>query len=88
MYFEVQEKHFCFFLHSIPYFFRQRVVPLQSCLNNYLIMGQFKFDIQLIFAILNGKVSTAINRKLHRNFRQEGIDISPEQWTEINKHIK
>ena len=44
-------------------------------------MGQFKFDIQLIFAILNGKVSTAINRKLHRNFRQEGIDISPEQWT-------
>ena len=44
-------------------------------------MEQFKFDIQLIFAILNGKVSTAINRKLHRNFRQEGIDISPEQWT-------
>ena len=72
---------FCFFLHPIPYIFQQRVVPLQSCLNNYLAMGQFKFDIQLIFAILNGKVSTAINRKLHRNFRQEGIDISPEQWT-------
>ena len=72
---------FCFFLHPIPYIFQQRVVPLQSCLNNYLTMGQFKFDIQLIFAILNGKVSTAINRKLHRNFRQEGIDISPEQWT-------
>ena len=44
-------------------------------------MEQFKFDIQLIFAILNGKVSTAINRKLHRNFRQNGIDITPEQWT-------
>ena len=44
-------------------------------------MGQFKFDIQLIFAILNGKVSTAINRKLHRNFRLNGIEISPEQWT-------
>ena len=44
-------------------------------------MDSFKFDIQLIFAILNGKVSTAINRKLHRNFRQEGVDISPEQWT-------
>ena len=42
---------------------------------------QFKFDIQLIFAILNGKVSTAINRKLTRNFRQNGIEISPEQWT-------
>ena len=44
-------------------------------------MEQFKFDIQLIFAILNGKVSTAINRKLHRNFRQNDIEISPEQWT-------
>ena len=54
---------------------------MQSCLNNYLTMEQFKFDIQLIFAILNGKVSTAINRKLHRNFRQNEIEISPEQWT-------
>ena len=54
---------------------------MQSCLNNYLTMEQFKFDIQLIFAILNGKVSTAINRKLHRNFRLNGIDITPEQWT-------
>ena len=44
-------------------------------------MDPFKFDIQLIFAILNGKVSTAINRKLYRNFRLNGIDISPEQWT-------
>ena len=44
-------------------------------------MDPFKFDIQLIFAILNGKVSTALNRKLYRNFRLNGIDISPEQWT-------
>ena len=44
-------------------------------------MKQFKFDIQLIFAILNGKVSTAISRKLHRNFRLNSIDITPEQWT-------
>lgn len=42
---------------------------------------QFKVDQQLVFAILNGKVSTAINRKLYRNFRQNGIDITPEQWT-------
>ena len=42
---------------------------------------QFRVDLQLVFAILNGKVSMAINRKLSRNFRQEGIDISPEQWT-------
>ena len=41
----------------------------------------FRVDLQLVFAILNGKVSTAINRKLSRNFRQEGVEITPEQWT-------
>ncbi|WP_276964544.1 MarR family transcriptional regulator [Bacteroides graminisolvens] len=42
---------------------------------------QFNFDINLIFAILNGKVSAAINRKLHRNFRLNGLEMTPEQWT-------
>jgi DNA-binding MarR family transcriptional regulator len=42
---------------------------------------QFSFDIKLIFAILNGKVSAAINRKLYRNFREYNLDITPEQWT-------
>lgn len=45
------------------------------------MIEQFKFDIHLIFAILNGKVSSAINRKLSRNFRARGIEITPEQWT-------
>ena len=45
------------------------------------MIEQFNFDIQLIFAILNGKVSAAINRKLSRNFRQNGLEITPEQWT-------
>jgi DNA-binding MarR family transcriptional regulator len=45
------------------------------------MIERFNFDIRLIFAILNGKVSAAINRKLHRNFRQGGLEISPEQWT-------
>lgn len=35
----------------------------------------------MIFAILNGKVSAAINRKLLRNFKASGLDITPEQWT-------
>lgn len=42
---------------------------------------EFNFDIRLIFAILNGKVSAAINRKLYRNFRQNNLEITPEQWT-------
>jgi DNA-binding MarR family transcriptional regulator len=41
----------------------------------------FNFDIRLIFAIMNGRVSAAINRKLSRNFRREGLEITPEQWT-------
>lgn len=45
------------------------------------MLEQFNFDIQLIFAILNGKVSAAINRKLYRNFRQHNLEITPEQWT-------
>ncbi len=45
------------------------------------MLEQFNFDIQLIFAILNGKVSAAINRKLYRNFRLHSLEITPEQWT-------
>lgn len=44
-------------------------------------MEQFNIDIRMIFAILNGKVSGAINRKLTSNFRKRGIEITPEQWT-------
>jgi DNA-binding MarR family transcriptional regulator len=42
---------------------------------------QFNFDMHLVFAMMNGRVSAAINRNLYRNFRPNGIDISPEQWT-------
>ena len=45
------------------------------------MIEQFNFDMRMIFAILNGKVSAAINRKLSRNFRQNGMEITPEQWT-------
>ncbi|MDH6354967.1 DNA-binding MarR family transcriptional regulator [Dysgonomonas sp. PH5-45] len=38
-------------------------------------------DLEYIFPIINGKVSTAINRKMFRNFRKEGLDITPEQWS-------
>lgn len=44
-------------------------------------MEIFEFDSELLFAILNGKVSLAVNRKLYRNFRKEGLEFTPEQWT-------
>lgn len=46
-----------------------------------LHLEQFNFDLTLIFAILNGKVSASINRGLAADFADRGIDISPEQLT-------
>ena len=41
-------------------------------------------EVDLIFPIINGKVSMAINRRLYRNFRRLGLDITPEQWTVLS----
>lgn len=41
-------------------------------------------EVDLIFPIINGKVSMAVNRRLHRNFRKLGLDITPEQWTVLS----
>lgn len=38
-------------------------------------------DLRLIFPIINGKVSMAINRLLYRNFKKYELQITPEQWT-------
>lgn len=47
------------------------------------IEDEFK-ELDLIFPIINGKVSIAINRKLFRNLKKEGLDITPEQWTVLS----
>lgn len=41
-------------------------------------------EVDLIFPIINGKVSMAVNRRLHRNFKKLGLDITPEQWTVLS----
>ena len=41
-------------------------------------------DLSIIFPIINGKVSMAINRMMFRNFKKEGLDITPEQWTVLS----
>ena len=38
-------------------------------------------DLEFILPIISGKVSTAINRIISRNFRMEGLEITPEQWS-------
>lgn len=42
-------------------------------------------DVRLIFAILNGKVSAAISRKLARDFQKAGLDLKPEQWNVLQR---
>lgn len=41
-------------------------------------------SLDIIFPIINGKVSMAINRQMYRNFKKEGLDITPEQWTVLS----
>ena len=42
---------------------------------------ELNIDLRLIFAILNGKVSATISRKLQQNFTESDIDLTPSQWT-------
>ncbi len=44
-------------------------------------MELLDIDIRLIFAIMNGKVSSAMNRKLQKNFGAAHMNLTPEQWT-------
>lgn len=37
-------------------------------------------DYRLVFALMSGKVSNALNRKLSENFKKAGVLISAEQW--------
>ena len=37
-------------------------------------------DYRLVFALMSGKVSNALNRKLNENFKKAGVMISAEQW--------
>ena len=39
------------------------------------------FTPELLFSMISGKLSAAISRRLYRVFRQEGIEVTPEQWT-------
>lgn len=47
-------------------------------------MDNLSFDIRLIFAILNSKVSAQLLRRFAGNFKQYGVDITPEQWTVLH----
>ncbi len=50
-----------------------------SCLNNYMSNNQFKKGE--LYSFITGKASTAIARRLQKNFKQAGLDITIEQWS-------
>src|SRR6266496_1699915 len=52
---------------------------LNSCINNYMPNNQFKKGE--LYSFITGKASTAIARRLQKNFKQAGLDITIEQWS-------
>ena len=50
-----------------------------SCIANYMSNNQFKRGE--LYSVINGMASTAVARKLQKNFRQSGLEITIEQWS-------
>lgn len=43
-------------------------------------MESGNMDYRLIFALMSGKVSNSLNKRLNENFKEADIPISAEQW--------
>lgn len=65
--------HFFWFCNTFSLFFY-----------TFVCMEQDKYDLKLIYAILAGKVSAALNEKIERNLRQYGVDMAADEWTVMN----
>lgn len=44
-------------------------------------MEDLLLDKEVVFGVLSGKASTAISRRLYREFRATGLNLTPEQWS-------
>lgn len=52
---------------------------MDGCLNNYMPNNYFKKGE--LYSFITGKASTAIARRLQKNFKQQSVDITIEQWS-------
>jgi DNA-binding MarR family transcriptional regulator len=52
---------------------------LDSCITNYMPNNQFKRGE--LYSFMTGMASTAVARRLQKNFKQAGIEITIEQWS-------
>ena len=48
-------------------------------------MSNNQFKKGELYSFISGKASTAIARRLQKNFKQSGIDITIEQWSILNQ---
>jgi DNA-binding MarR family transcriptional regulator len=55
------------------------LLTLISCITNYMPNNQFRRGE--LYSFITGMASTAIARRLQKNFKQEGIEITIEQWS-------
>ena len=52
---------------------------MNSCLTNYMPNNQFKRGE--LYSFITGMASTAVARRLQKNFKQANFDITIEQWS-------
>lgn len=64
---------------KIIFKYQKELLDLYSCINNYMINNQFKKGE--LYSFITGKASTAIARRLQKNFKEAGIEITIEQWS-------
>lgn len=50
-----------------------------SCITNYMPNNHFRRGE--LYSVINGMASTAVARRLQKNFRQAGLEITIEQWS-------
>jgi len=55
------------------------LLTLFSCINNYMPNNQFKKGE--LYSFITGKASTAIARRLQKNFKHANLDVTIEQWS-------
>lgn len=52
---------------------------MNSCINNYILKNQFKRGE--LYSVINAMAATAIARRMQKNFRAAGLEITTEQWS-------
>jgi DNA-binding MarR family transcriptional regulator len=58
---------------------KENSLYLNSCITNYMPNNQFKKGE--LYSFITGMASTAVGRRLQKNFKQAGLEVTIEQWS-------